>query len=138
LVLSAGNTGKTKSTEGKLFKILLIDDDPTIIILIENMLLRKQPSEFEVIKIYSGAEGVEATRQFEPDVVVLDLMMPGVSGWDVIKKIRAFSQVPIIVFSAVIDSELVLQALDAGANDYLVKPVPGSLLVSRIKRLLHL
>lgn len=119
-------------------KILLIDDDPTMTMVVEDMLTRAQSGVFEIVKAHSGADGVEAVRDHNPDVVVLDLMMPGVSGWEALRQIRAFSEVPILVFSAVIDPDLVMEALDEGANDYLVKPVPGSVLVSRINRLLRL
>ena len=114
-------------------KILIVDDDETITGLLAQMV---KFSGFEAHTENSGAAGVEAVRRLNPDVVVLDLMMPGMSGWDVCKEIRAFSQVPILVLSAVTDSQLVMQSLDNGADGYLVKPVPEKVLISHIKELL--
>lgn len=114
-------------------KVLIIDDD----VLVTNMIKETlDPDSFEVFVANSGSEGIETTRQLKPDVIVLDLMMPGMSGWEVCRTIRTFSQVPILVLSAVIDSERVTRALDDGADDYLVKPVPTGMLASRIKRLM--
>ena len=80
-------------------------------------------------------EGIKIIHQIQPDVVVLDLMMPGMTGWEVCQAIRMFSQVPILILSAVVDHELVMQALDNGADDYIVKPVATNVLVSRLRRL---
>jgi two-component system response regulator MprA len=113
-------------------KVLVIDDDPLLTSFLKDSLSR---SSFEVFVSNSGTEGIKIIHQVQPDVVVLDLMMPGMSGWEVCKTIRMFSQVPILVLSAVIDHELVMQALDNGANDYIVKPVATSVLVSRLRRL---
>ncbi len=114
-------------------KILIVDDDESITGLLAQMV---KFSGFEAHTENSGAAGVEAVRRLNPDVVVLDLMMPGMSGWDVCKEIRTFSQVPILVLSAVTDSQLVMQSLDNGADGYLVKPVPEKVLISHIKELL--
>jgi DNA-binding response OmpR family regulator len=115
-----------------LTKVLVIDDDSLVSNTIKDALHR---DTFEVFIANSGSEGIELTRQVEPEVIVLDLMMPGMNGWEVCRAIRAFSQVPILILSAVVDPERVTQALDEGANDYMVKPVAFSVLASRLKRL---
>ena len=117
-------------------RVLVIDDDPVITQMLDSMLSQSKSPQFEIIKINAGTEGVQAVRDYEPDIVVLDLMMPGLSGWDVLKQIRIFSQVPILVLSAVVDPDMVSEALDEGANDYLIKPAPSGVLISRINRLL--
>jgi len=94
-----------------------------------------EPNEFEVYVERSGPLGVEATRKLSPDVVVLDLLMPDMSGSEVCREIRAFSQVPILVLSAVSKPGMVAQALDEGADDYLLKPITSSVLIARLKRL---
>jgi DNA-binding response OmpR family regulator len=99
-------------------------------------MLRRLP-DFEVFTVNSGAEAIKATRDLNPNVIVLDLMMPGITGWEVCRTIRTFSQVPILVLSAVVDSEMVMQSLEEGANDYLVKPVPRGVLISHIKNLVQ-
>ncbi len=115
-------------------KLLIIDDD----ILFTNMLQDTLPGDlFEVFVAHSGAAGIETTRQLQPDVIILDLMMPGISGWEACQVIRTFSQVPILIVSAVIDSNGVMQALDAGADDYLLKPVPLGVLISHLKKLIR-
>lgn len=119
-----------------MLKVLVIDDDPVITQMLESMLSQSRSPQFDIIKINAGTEGVQAVRDYAPDIIVLDLMMPGVSGWDVLKQIRTFSQIPILVLSAVVDPDMVSDALDAGANDYLLKPAPSGVLISRMNRLL--
>jgi DNA-binding response OmpR family regulator len=115
-----------------LTKVLVIDDDIFLTNFLKDSLSR---SSFEVFVANVGTEGIKIIHQVQPDVVVLDLMMPGMNGWEVCQAIRAFSPVPILVLSAVIDHELVMQALDNGADDYIVKPVATNVLVSRLRRL---
>jgi len=117
-----------------VIKVLVIDDEPTITKLLAGMLAGP---EFEVHTFNSGHQGIEAARQLEPDIILLDLMMPGINGWEVCQKIRTFSQVPILILSAVTGSDKVMRALDEGANAYLVKPIPKSVLISNIKMLLE-
>ncbi|GIK39830.1 MAG: hypothetical protein BroJett011_36630 [Chloroflexota bacterium] len=115
-------------------KLLIIDDE----ILFTTMLQEKLPQGlFEVFVTHSGAAGIEAARQLQPDVIMLDLMMPGLSGWETCRAIRAFSQAPILIVSAVIDSNGVMQALEAGADEYLLKPAPMGVLVSQLKSLIQ-
>jgi two-component system response regulator ResD len=70
-----------------------------------------------------------------PDVIILDLMMPGMDGWQVCSQIRTFSSVPILILSALHSPGLVASALDAGADDYLVKPVPSGVLIAHLNKL---
>jgi DNA-binding response OmpR family regulator len=113
-------------------KVLVIDDDPLVTNFLRDSLSR---ISFEVFVAHTGPEGIKIIHQVQPDVVVLDLMMPGMSGWEACQAIRVFSQVPILVLSAVIDHELVMRALDYGADDYIVKPVATNVLASRLTRL---
>ncbi|MCA2000540.1 MAG: response regulator transcription factor [Chloroflexi bacterium] len=115
-------------------KILVIDDDLAITDLM-TMLLKTHG--FEVITTNSGAEGVKLVAEKSPHVVLLDLMMPDLDGWQVSKAIRAFSNVPILILSAINDPALVASVLDAGADDFLVKPVPSSVLVANIRKMVR-
>ena len=115
-----------------LTRVLVIDDD---ILLTKTLKDALNPNTFEVFVTNSGSEGIELAHQLEPEVIVLDLMMPGMNGWEVCRAIRTFSQVPILILSAVVDPEMVMQALDEGADDYMIKPVAFSVLASRLKRL---
>ena len=112
-------------------KLLIIDDNPSITDMLELVL---PPEGFEVTTVNSGEDGIEAARKLSPDVVILDLMMPGIDGWKVCKSIRAFSQVPILILSAVVDTEEVNRAMAEGANGYLVKPARLDELISQMKK----
>ena len=113
-------------------KILAIDDD---IAMTELLALLLQSSEFEVTTVNSGKEGIDLVRKIEPNIILLDLMMPDMDGWETCKRIREFSNAPIMILSALNNPGMVASALDAGADDYLIKPVPSSLLVAHIRTL---
>lgn len=113
-------------------KVLIIDDD---LALCEALKLILEPKEFTVASASNGQDGIQLCREWQPDIVVLDLLMPGMDGWDVAARIRSFSEVPIIVLSAVSKPELIAKALDQGIDEYLIKPVPGSVLAAHLKRL---
>jgi len=107
-------------------KILVIDDDTAITELM-TMLLKTHG--FEVITTNSGEEGINLAKAHNPGVILLDLMMPEVDGWQVCKAVRQFSNAPILVLSALNDPRMVASVLDAGADDFLVKPVPSGGLI---------
>jgi DNA-binding response OmpR family regulator len=115
-------------------EILLIDDDPDFAIMLRTLLRGR---DFQVHSVYTGEDGIEACRENPPDVVVLDLLMPNIDGWEVCEKIRSFSDVPIIILSALGAPASVARALDAGADDYLIKPIHASLLASRLNALVR-
>ena len=115
-------------------QVLLIDDDPDVAVTLRT-LLRGQ--DFDIQPVFSGREGIDICREQEPDVVILDLLMPELDGWKVCEEIRSFSDVPILILSALGSPGSVAQALDAGADDYLIKPVHASLLASRLRTLVR-
>jgi len=115
-------------------KILVIDDDTAITELM-SMLLKTHG--FDVITTNSGMEGVKLVEEKNPSVVLLDLMMPDMDGWQVSKAVRAFSNVPILILSAINDPSMVASVLDTGADDFLVKPVPSSVLVAHIRKMVR-
>jgi len=115
-------------------KILVIDDDTAITELM-SMLLKT--FGFEVLTTNIGAEGVKIAQTESPSVILLDLMMPDMDGWQVCKAIRQSSNVPILILSAINDPRMVASVLDVGADDFLVKPVPSGVLVANIKKLLR-
>jgi len=114
--------------------VLTVDDDSAITELLA-MLLRTHG--YEVITANNGEEAIKFIKEKNPHVVVLDLMMPGMDGWQVCKRVRAFSNVPIVILSALDDPALIASALDSGADDYLVKPVSSSILVAHLNRLIR-
>lgn len=115
-------------------EVLLIDDDPDLAMMLRT-LLRGQ--DFQIRAVFNGEEGVEECKASPPDVIILDLLMPGMDGWDVCEKIREYSDVPILILSALGSPGSVARALDAGADDYLIKPVHASLLASRLRTLVR-
>ena len=113
-------------------KVLAIDDDPA---MTELLMLLLKTHGFEVVTANAGEEGLELITTFFPHVVILDLMMPDMDGWQVCTAVRKFSTVPILIFSALDSPGLVASALDAGADDYLVKPVPSGVLIAHLNKL---
>jgi DNA-binding response OmpR family regulator len=113
-------------------KVLVVDDEPAVTDMLDNML---SASGFVSLTVNTGPAAIEAARKWKPDVILLDLMMPDVDGWQVCRAIRTFSQVPILILSSVVDSEGVMRALEEGADNYLIKPVPMGVLVSSVRLL---
>jgi two-component system KDP operon response regulator KdpE len=114
--------------------VLMIDDDPDVAVTLRT-LLRGQ--DFEIQAVFEGGAGVTMCQETSPDIVILDLLMPEMDGWEVCEQIRAFSDVPILILSALGSPGSVAKALDAGADDYLIKPVHASLLASRLRTLVR-
>jgi len=113
-------------------KIIVIDDDTAVTDLL-SVLLRSHG--FDVRVTNNSSEGLGFIKDEEFDLVILDLMMPEMDGWEICKEVRTFSKVPIIVLSALNDPSMVASVLDAGADDYLTKPTPSRILVAHINRL---
>ena len=113
-------------------KVLTIDDDSSMTELL-GILLRN--NGMQVISCNDGARGIELARTENPDIIILDLVMPGTDGWEVCKALRTITTAPIAVLSALDDPVIISSALDAGADDYLTKPVPSSVLLAHIKNL---
>lgn len=112
--------------------VLTIDDDPAITDLL-SVLLRA--SGFDVLVANTGTDGLRMIREYSPRMVILDLMMPDMDGWQVCKAARDFSSVPILILSALDEPSIVASVLDLGADDFLVKPVPSAVLVAHLNKL---
>jgi len=113
-------------------KIIVIDDDTAVTDLLSVLL---KSHGFDVHATNNSTEGLGLIRDEKFDLVLLDLMMPEMDGWEICKEVRSFSDVPIIVLSALNDPSMVASVLDAGADDYLTKPTPSRILVAHINRL---
>ncbi|MFN8457491.1 MAG: response regulator transcription factor [Anaerolineae bacterium] len=114
--------------------ILIVDDEENIIELGRLYL------ENEGFQVIAAQDGLEALRHFEklrPALVVLDLMLPGLNGWEVCKKIRATSETPIIMLTARTDDVDKIVGLELGADDYMTKPYNPRELVARVKAVLR-
>ena len=111
-------------------KILIVDDDANIAELISLYLMKEC---FETMTVDNGEDAVKEFSSFQPDLILLDLMLPGIDGYQVCREIRRDSQVPIIMLSAkgeVFDKVL---GLELGADDYMIKPFDSKELVARVK-----
>ncbi|MBD7982996.1 response regulator transcription factor [Sporosarcina sp. Sa2YVA2] len=114
--------------------ILLVDDEERMLNLIELFLI---PQEFKCIKAKSGIKALEILTKEQVDLVLLDIMMPGMDGWEVCEKLRKFSEVPVIMLTARSDKFDLVKGLEIGADDYLTKPFDERELVARINAVLR-
>ncbi|BCL30556.1 response regulator [Streptomyces aurantiacus] len=116
-------------------RVLLIEDDPAVR---EGVALALRRQNHDVDATATGEEGMDRLRAFRPDIVVLDLMLPGMTGLDVCRGIRAVDQtLPIIMATARGDEVDIVVGLEAGADDYVVKPVLARVLDARIRAVLR-
>jgi len=114
--------------------ILIVDDEPQILRVMRTSL---PPRGYEVRTAPGGEEALDEIHKQMPDLIVLDLMMPGMSGLDVCRRVREFSAVPIIVLSAKGAEGDKVAALDAGADDYVTKPFGMEELLARLRAVLR-
>lgn len=115
-------------------RVLLVEDDPAVR---EGARLALRRRGYEVAAADTGEEGLVRLGSFRPDAVVLDLMLPGMTGLEVCRRIRADSQVPIIMMTAMGDDVDIVIGLETGADDYVVKPVQARVLEARIRAVLR-
>lgn len=111
-------------------KILIIDDEDTTVKLLTILLEHKG---YEVVSANRAEEGLRRAYRTQPDLVLLDIMMPDVDGWEVCKRLRELSDVPIIFLTALTDVKDVVKGLEMGADDYIVKPYDNDELVARVR-----
>jgi len=114
--------------------LLLIEDDPQFRLLLSTTL---ESQEYQALAVATGREGLIAARNRKPSLLILDLGLPDIDGQDVIRRLRLWSELPIIVLSARNQESDITLALDNGADDYLTKPFSTAELLSRIKALLR-
>lgn len=115
-------------------KVLCIDDDVDLTEFFSEIMKQHW---IDALIANDGATGIDLIRSESPDLVLLDLMMPGMDGWAACTEIRTFSKVPIIIVSALDRPGMVVKALDAGADDYLIKPISGTVLIAHIHNLIR-
>jgi two-component system KDP operon response regulator KdpE len=114
--------------------IVAIDDDTEITFMLRSV-LERQGYRVEVAN--SGEEGLQLVSRVQPDLVVLDLMMPQMDGWEVCRRLRDISDVPVIMLTAKSMKEDVVKGLQIGADDYIIKPFSGAELHARIQAVLR-
>ena len=114
--------------------VLLVDDDRTLLSAVSRRLAREG---YEVKTAASGAGAITALEQWWPAIVIVDLMMPGMDGFELCRRIKGIADLPIIVLSAVDASEAKVSALELYAEDYVTKPFDPDELVARVQRVLR-
>ncbi len=112
------------------YTVLVVDDEESIVNIIEYNLKR---DGYNVIKAYDGEEGLNSALTQKPDLVILDIMMPKMDGYEVCRRLRAKSDVPIIMLTARADEVDTVIGLEMGADDYVTKPFKVRELVARVK-----
>lgn len=115
-------------------KILIIEDEPKLAMLLQDYL---RAANFETEWTANGTDAIPAIRQHAPDLVVLDLMLPGRDGLEICRELRQFSAVPVVMLTARVEEIDRLLGLELGADDYICKPFSPREVVARIKAILR-
>ncbi len=114
--------------------ILVVDDEERMARFIR---LNLEQDGFQVIEAYRGMQAIQALRDSLPDLVILDVMMPDIDGFEVLKMIREISSIPVIMLTAKAEEDDRVQGLELGADDYVTKPFSPRELVSRVRAVLR-
>lgn len=115
-------------------KVLIIDDDPGLLTLMRMGLEREG---YQIIVAQSGQEGLRQAYEHHPDIILLDILMPGMDGWEVCQRLRYICDTPILILTAVDERDGVIRGLSLGADDYVLKPCSFEELKARIRALLR-
>src|SRR5437588_11846711 len=115
-------------------KILIIEDEEGIVHLLR---LYLKDAGYDVVTASDGADGLAMHAREHPDLVILDIMLPAIDGFEVCRRIRAWSKTPILMLTARSAEDDRIAGLDLGADDYLVKPFSPRELVSRVRAILR-
>jgi DNA-binding response OmpR family regulator len=115
-------------------RILVVDDEPRYIRAIQ---VNLEASGYKVLTAHNGQTAIELAANEEPDLILLDIRMPGLDGYEVCRRIREFSAAPIIMLTALAESANKVKGLDMGADDYVTKPFSADELLARVRAALR-
>ncbi len=115
-------------------RVLIVDDEPDTIFLLKSIV---RNAGYDVLSALSGKDAIKKCKEMNPDLILLDLMMPEMDGWETLRYIREMADVPVIVLSAVGSKDDVVRALQVGVDDYLTKPFFNAEVVARIRAVLR-
>ena len=121
-------------TSARKYRILVVDDEKRMVGFIR---LNLEQDGFEVIEAFNGTDALNRLRDSLPDLILLDVMMPDIDGFEVLRTIREISQVPVIMLTAKGEEDDKVKGLELGADDYMTKPFSPRELVSRVKAVLR-
>ena len=117
-------------------KILIVDDEPD---LVEMLSVRLEANDYQVIKAYDGQDGLDKAQKEKPDLIVLDLMLPKLDGYNVCRLLKfdeKYKQIPIMLFSARTQETDMELGKEVGADAYIVKPFEASIVLAKVNELL--
>lgn len=126
--------GGEETEEKKISKILIVDDDPSCLAIAKHTLETK----FEVLTALSGEDALKIVKKNAPDLAVLDVYMPEMDGFELMKRIRQQSDVPVVFLTGDSDKALEEKCFDRGAMDFITKPVTSTILINRLNRVIEL
>lgn len=115
-------------------RILIVDDEPGLRELVR---INLEHEGYEVLQAENGLEALNVVKDQHPDMVVLDVMMPDMDGWEACRRLREFSPIPVLMLTARVQSKDIVTGLDSGADDYLLKPFNMDELMARVRALLR-
>jgi DNA-binding response OmpR family regulator len=124
------NSGKETAKK----KILVIDDEPSMLAMVEGHL---SVNGYDVKSTHDSSKGITITHQWDPDLILLDIMMPVMDGYTVARRVREFTSTPIIVLSAKAEEKDILEGFNAGVDDYIVKLFSAQELLARTRAVLR-
>ena len=114
--------------------VMVVDDEPRLVSLVETYLTQ---SGFQVVTASNGREALDVTQHQEPDLIILDIMMPEMDGYEFMRNYRVKHDTPIILLTARVDSDEKAAGLESGADDYMTKPFRPRELMARVKAVLR-
>lgn len=115
-------------------RILIIDDDPAGIDILEMMI---KPNKAEILRACNGESGISHVKEYDPHLILLDYMLPGMDGLQTTKELRKITTAPILILSVLDDPNVLSKVLNHGADDFLVKPVSREILLAHINNLVR-
>ncbi len=115
-------------------RVMIVDDEPESVKLLKMILIN---AGLDVIGAVSGPEALRKASELQPDLILLDLMMPEMDGWETFEQLRKITGAPVIIVSAISDKDQVVRGLRIGAEDYLTKPYHPAELVTRVEKALE-
>jgi DNA-binding response OmpR family regulator len=115
-------------------KVLVVEDEPDTVLLLKNIL---RLAGFDVLSSPNGRDALRKYKDLSPDIILLDLMMPDMDGWETLRYLREMSDVPVIIISAIGSKDDIVKALKTGVDDYLTKPFFNAEVVARIQAVMR-
>lgn len=115
-------------------RILIIDDDPAGIDILEMML---KPTKADILRASNGESGISLVKEYDPQLILLDYMLPEMDGLQITKELRKNTKAPILILSVLDDPNVLSKVLNHGADDFLVKPVSREILLAHINNLVR-